>query len=213
MYFTAGDIASFNRLRYELDDRTRTGDLQPVFDIFNLFRKRAGERVDGAIALLATEPDYTARRNVPMGSQRVALAGYRCRDQRGLAQERQERRPAADADGQDLGRGRRDPQGALRALLQAHHAAHDRRRLRDVHERRRSQHGSAFELFVAAAERGVSDPDEPVVRRHRRVAAARGRLRQGHEHHSRRPRTDRRAAQARGPHHGRRRRQQASSST
>ena len=46
MYFTAGDVASFNRLRYELDDRTRTGELQPVFDIFNLFRKRAGERVD-----------------------------------------------------------------------------------------------------------------------------------------------------------------------
>ena len=59
MYFTAADVASFNRLRYELDDRTRTGDLQPVFDIFNLFRKRAGERVDTAIALLATEPDYT----------------------------------------------------------------------------------------------------------------------------------------------------------
>ena len=59
MYFAAGDIASFNRLRYELDDRTRTGDLQPVFDIFNLFRQRAGERVDYAINLLATEPDYT----------------------------------------------------------------------------------------------------------------------------------------------------------
>jgi carboxyl-terminal processing protease len=59
MYFTAADVASFNRLRYELDDRTRTGDLQPVFDIFNLFRKRAGERIDAAIALLATEPDYT----------------------------------------------------------------------------------------------------------------------------------------------------------
>jgi carboxyl-terminal processing protease len=59
MYFTAADIASFNRLRYELDDRTRTGDLQPVFDIFNLFRKRSGERIDAAIALLATEPDYT----------------------------------------------------------------------------------------------------------------------------------------------------------
>jgi len=59
MYFTAADVASFNRLRYELDDRTRTGDLQPVFDIFNLFRKRAGERVETAIALLATEPDYT----------------------------------------------------------------------------------------------------------------------------------------------------------
>jgi carboxyl-terminal processing protease len=59
MYFTAADIASFNRLRYELDDRTRTGDLQPVFDIFNLFRTRSGERIDAAIALLATEPDYT----------------------------------------------------------------------------------------------------------------------------------------------------------
>jgi carboxyl-terminal processing protease len=59
MYFTSSDIASFNRLRYELDDRTRTGDLQPVFDIFNLFRKRAGERIDAAIALLTTEPDYT----------------------------------------------------------------------------------------------------------------------------------------------------------
>jgi carboxyl-terminal processing protease len=59
MYFTAADVASFNRLRYELDDRTRTGDLQPAFDIFNLFRKRAGERVEAAIALLATEPDYT----------------------------------------------------------------------------------------------------------------------------------------------------------
>ena len=59
MYFTAADIASFNRLRYELDDRTRTGDLQPVFDIFNLFRKRAGERVEYAIGLLANEPDYS----------------------------------------------------------------------------------------------------------------------------------------------------------
>jgi carboxyl-terminal processing protease len=59
MYFTSADIATFNRLRYELDDRTRTGDLQPVFDIFNLFRKRAGERVEHAVALLATEPDYT----------------------------------------------------------------------------------------------------------------------------------------------------------
>ncbi len=59
MYFTAADIASFNRLRYELDDRTRSGELQPVFDIFNLFRKRAAERVDYAIKLLDTEPDYT----------------------------------------------------------------------------------------------------------------------------------------------------------
>jgi carboxyl-terminal processing protease len=59
MYFTASDIASFNKLRYELDDRTRSGELQPVFDMFNLFRKRAAERVDYAIKLLDTEPDFT----------------------------------------------------------------------------------------------------------------------------------------------------------
>ena len=60
MYFTAADIASFGRLRYELDERTRTGQLQPIFDIFNLFRQRAGERVDYAISLLQTEPDFSA---------------------------------------------------------------------------------------------------------------------------------------------------------
>jgi carboxyl-terminal processing protease len=59
MYFTARDIASFNRLRYQLDDRVRTGELQPVFDIFNLFRQRAGERVEFAVGLLASEPDYS----------------------------------------------------------------------------------------------------------------------------------------------------------
>jgi carboxyl-terminal processing protease len=60
MYFTAGDVAGFNRLRYELDDRVRSGELQPVFDIFNLFRTRAGERVAYALDLLNTEPDFKA---------------------------------------------------------------------------------------------------------------------------------------------------------
>jgi carboxyl-terminal processing protease len=60
MYFTARDVATFNRLRYQLDDRVRTGELQPVFDIFNLFRQRAGERVDYAISMLGTEPDFAA---------------------------------------------------------------------------------------------------------------------------------------------------------
>jgi carboxyl-terminal processing protease len=62
MYFTSSDIASFNRLRYELDDRTRTGDLQPVFDIFNLFRKRAGERIDAAIACSPRSPTTRSKK-------------------------------------------------------------------------------------------------------------------------------------------------------
>src|SRR5690606_5494586 len=59
MYFTARDIDRFSSLRYELTDRARSGELQPVFDIFNLFRTRAAERIDAAIALLETEPDFS----------------------------------------------------------------------------------------------------------------------------------------------------------
>jgi carboxyl-terminal processing protease len=59
MYFLESDVASFGRYRYEMDDRAKNGDLQPVFDIFNLFRQRTRERVEQAIAMLATEPDFT----------------------------------------------------------------------------------------------------------------------------------------------------------
>ncbi|HEY7673082.1 MAG TPA: carboxy terminal-processing peptidase [Gammaproteobacteria bacterium] len=58
MYFLASDVASFGRYRYEFDDRTRTGALEPVFDIFNLFRVRATERINYAIDLLSIEPDF-----------------------------------------------------------------------------------------------------------------------------------------------------------
>ncbi len=59
VYFLASDINSFSRYRYELDERTRNGRLEPVFDIFNLFRERTQERVEYAISLLAEEPDFT----------------------------------------------------------------------------------------------------------------------------------------------------------
>ena len=59
MYFLASDVASFGRYRYEMDDRAKSGDLDPVFDIFNLFMERTHERVSYAIELLQTEPDFT----------------------------------------------------------------------------------------------------------------------------------------------------------
>ncbi|MFO7285531.1 MAG: carboxy terminal-processing peptidase [Gammaproteobacteria bacterium] len=59
MYFLASDVASFGRYRYELDDRVKSGELEPVFEIFNLFRQRARERVSYALELLQTEPDFT----------------------------------------------------------------------------------------------------------------------------------------------------------
>ena len=63
IYFLASDVASFGRYRYELDDRARSGQLEPVFDIFNLFRQRTQERIEYALELLETEPDYTLDEN------------------------------------------------------------------------------------------------------------------------------------------------------
>ncbi len=59
LYFLNSDISSFGRYRYELDERARDGELEPVFEIFNLFRARTQERVEYALSLLDEEPDFT----------------------------------------------------------------------------------------------------------------------------------------------------------
>ncbi len=59
LYFLSSDISSFGHYRYELDDRARDGELEPVFEIFNLFRARTEERIAYALSLLDQEPDFT----------------------------------------------------------------------------------------------------------------------------------------------------------
>ena len=59
LYFLSSDISSFGRYRYELDDRARGGELEPVFEIFNVFRARTEERIAYALTLLEQEPDFT----------------------------------------------------------------------------------------------------------------------------------------------------------
>jgi len=59
LYFLSSDISSFGRYRYELDDRARDGELEPVFEIFNVFRARTEERISYALTLLEQEPDFT----------------------------------------------------------------------------------------------------------------------------------------------------------
>jgi carboxyl-terminal processing protease len=57
-YFLASDIAEFERFRYQLDDAVVGGQLEPVFTIFNRFQQRNRERVNYALQLLKTEPDF-----------------------------------------------------------------------------------------------------------------------------------------------------------
>ncbi|MCZ6498363.1 MAG: carboxy terminal-processing peptidase [Gammaproteobacteria bacterium] len=59
LYFLSSDISSFGRYRYELDDRVRDGELEPVFEIFNILRARTEERIAYALSLLEQEPDFT----------------------------------------------------------------------------------------------------------------------------------------------------------
>ena len=59
IYLLASDVASIGRYRYQFDDRTKSGDLEPAFDLFNLFRERVRERIEHALELLETAPDFT----------------------------------------------------------------------------------------------------------------------------------------------------------
>jgi carboxyl-terminal processing protease len=58
-YFTAADIAEFERYRYELDNAIVDGKLEPAFEIFNRYQQRSRERMKFALAVLDKEPDFT----------------------------------------------------------------------------------------------------------------------------------------------------------
>ena len=52
MFLLASDVEELSQHRTELDDALRHGDIQPAFDIYNVFRRRALERVEYEVALL-----------------------------------------------------------------------------------------------------------------------------------------------------------------
>lgn len=58
-YFLQSDIAYFARYRNSLDDSLRAGDMDPVFDIFRLYRLRNQQNLGYALSLLDQEPDFS----------------------------------------------------------------------------------------------------------------------------------------------------------
>jgi carboxyl-terminal processing protease len=58
-YFTASDIDAFGTYRLQFGDMIRTGNIDPAYLIFARFQQRNRERIQHAIALLNTEPDWT----------------------------------------------------------------------------------------------------------------------------------------------------------
>jgi carboxyl-terminal processing protease len=59
MYLLASDVEFFEKYRYELDDLVRSRPLDPVFDMFSVYRTRVRERFEFALSLLDVEPDLT----------------------------------------------------------------------------------------------------------------------------------------------------------
>jgi carboxyl-terminal processing protease len=58
-YFLASDIKKFEQYKDELDDLIKTGDLQPAYDIFEVYRKRANDRIDYVLKTLKKKFDFT----------------------------------------------------------------------------------------------------------------------------------------------------------
>ncbi len=59
MYLLASDVAAFEQYRYLLDDMVRSDPLDPVFEMFEVYRTRVRERLEFALTQLETEPDFS----------------------------------------------------------------------------------------------------------------------------------------------------------
>ena len=57
--FHAQDIKQLDHYRYTLDDALRAVDLQPAFDIYNLFRRRLNDRVQFALTVVHSPFNFT----------------------------------------------------------------------------------------------------------------------------------------------------------
>ena len=58
-YFLQSDITEFSASRLKFDDMILTGELEPGYLIFARFQQRNRERINYALQLLKTEPDWT----------------------------------------------------------------------------------------------------------------------------------------------------------
>lgn len=58
-FFLQSDIDAIEEYRYSMDNALRSGDMEPVFEIFLTYRVRAQDNYQNAIDLLNEEPDFS----------------------------------------------------------------------------------------------------------------------------------------------------------
>ncbi|MBT8083652.1 MAG: carboxy terminal-processing peptidase [Woeseia sp.] len=59
LYFLKSDVDAFEAYRTRIDDMVRSEPLNPMFEMFEVYRTRARERLQYALQLLEIEPDFT----------------------------------------------------------------------------------------------------------------------------------------------------------
>src|SRR5215471_15582928 len=74
-YFLASDISDFNIYRLRFGDMIRTGNIDPAYLIFARFQQRNRERLQHALQLLQTEPDWTLNETFEFDRQHAAWPG------------------------------------------------------------------------------------------------------------------------------------------
>ncbi len=74
VYLLASDVEFFEKNRFKLDDIVRQEPLDPVFDMFSIYRTRVRERFEYALTLLETEPDLTVAEEYQFDRKDIAWA-------------------------------------------------------------------------------------------------------------------------------------------
>jgi carboxyl-terminal processing protease len=70
-YFLASDINEFNAYRHQFGEMIRTGEIDPAYLIFARFQQRNRERMQQAIELLKSEPDWTLNESYEFDRSKV----------------------------------------------------------------------------------------------------------------------------------------------
>lgn len=73
-YFLESDLKSFEKYRYELDNKLKEGDLVPAFYIFNIYKKRVESRLEYAMAHVSDEFDFTRKESFTFDREKESYA-------------------------------------------------------------------------------------------------------------------------------------------
>ena len=74
MYLLESDVRAFEQYRFELDDMVRSEPLDPVFDMFEVYRTRVRERLEFALKQLESEPDFTVEESYEFDREKLPWA-------------------------------------------------------------------------------------------------------------------------------------------